>query len=463
MARDGQAGRRGIIGWILFDPAAQPFFTLITTFVFAPYFAAHVAASPVAGQALWGYATAAAAIVIAVLSPVLGAIADACGPRKPWIVAFSVPLVLGSAALWLTPPGGDASVAIALAGFAVATIGAEFATVFNNAMMADLVPEHRVGRLSGVGWAAGYAGGLVSLVIMLGFLVGNPETGRTFFGLAPLFGLDPARFEGDRASGPFTALWYVALVLPLLLFTPDVPRRLGIRQATEKGLANLRETLAAITRDPNPFRFLLANMVYADGLVALFAFGGIYAAGTFGWSAVELGLFGILLTVTGTAGALIGGFLDDRLGPKRVALVALVVLALACLGILSIDRDHIGFVVEAAPPVPGDGLFAAAGERVYLALGALIGAVAGPLQAASRTLLVRVSPRERIAQYFGLFALSGKATSFLGPLLVGLVTSISASQRAGVSVLLAFFVIGALLLSRVRPERSVPAGATALE
>ena len=438
---------------MLFDPAAQPFFTLVTTFVFAPFLASRVASDPAEGQALWGYATGAAGLIIAILSPVFGAIADAAGPRKPWIAGFSVLLVAGSAALWYAVPGEPDAVTIALLAFAVGTIGAEFATVFTNAMMPDLVPEEKLGRLSGIGWGVGYIGGLISLVITLGLLAGRPETGRTFFGLVPLFGLDPATGGGDRASGPFSAIWYVVLVLPLFLFTPDVPRRMGLGAALRTGLADLAATLRSVRRHANAARYLAANMVYTDGLIALTVFGGIYAAGTFGWNAVQLGLFGILLTITGTIGALSGGWLDDWLGPKWVVQVSLIVFILASLAILSIDVDHVGFIFKVAPPAPGESLFAAPGEKAYLVLGAVIGAVAGPLQAASRTLMVRVAPRERMTQFFGLYALTGKATSFVAPGLVAIVTDWSQSQRVGISVLVLFFAGGLWLMGRVRPER----------
>jgi UMF1 family MFS transporter len=445
--------RRAIAAWVFFDWAAQPFFTLITTFVFAPYFASRVAATPVEGQALWGYATGAAGLVIAILSPVLGAVADAGGPRKPWIAGFSVLLVVGSAGLWLAVPGDENAVMIALLAFAVGTIGAEFATVFTNAMMPDLVEESRLGRLSGLGWATGYIGGLVSLVITLGFLAASPESGRTFFGLAPILGLDPATFAGDRASGPFSAVWYVIFVIPLFLFTPDIRRRLGLGAATRAGLRDLRATLLSMREHANAARYLAANMIYTDGLIALTAFGGIYAAGTFGWSSVELGLFGILLTITGTIGCLVGGRLDDTLGPKWVVQVTLAVFVFACIAILSIDVNHVGFIFEVAPPTPGDGLFASVGEKIYMALGALIGAAAGPLQAASRTLMVKVAPRERITQFFGLYALTGKATSFVGPFTVGLVTGLSGSQRGGISVLVVFFAAGLFVMRGVRANR----------
>ncbi len=444
------ASRRGIFSWFLFDWAAQPYYTLITTFIFAPYFVSHVAADEVSGQAIWGFAAGAAGIVIALLSPVFGAIADAGGNRKPWIAAFSLPLLVGCALLWFAEPG---AIAIALIGFTVATVGAEFTTTFNNAMMPSLVPPERIGRLSGTGWAIGYLGGLVSLIIVLGFLVGDVDDGKTFFGFAPLFGLDPATHGGDRASGPFSALWYLVFVLPLFLFTPDTPKRMAAGAAARKGLRELRNTLRSMRRYGNVFRFLIARMIYNDGLLGLFAFGGIYATSVFDWTTTEVGMFGILLTITGTLGAFIGGRLDDRLGSKPVIIGSLVLITLASIGLLSIDADHIFFFIRADGPVPDDGMFASLGERIYLILGGIIGAVAGPMQSAGRTLMIKLSPPEKIAEFFGMFALSGKVTSFAATLAVAIVTTLANSQRVGISILVLFFVVGGWLLLAVNPAR----------
>jgi UMF1 family MFS transporter len=449
-----KVGRPAIAGWLMFDFATQPVFTLITTFIFAPFFAGRVAENAVHGQALWGFATGTAGLAIALLSPMLGAVADAAGRRKPWIAVFSLFILCGCTALWFAVPGAPYAVPLAMIAFAMATIGAEFATVFTNAMMPSLVPAHQLGRLSGTGWAIGYVGGLISLALMLALFVASPESGKTLAGLSPVFGLDPATGGGDRASGPLSALWYLVFVLPLFLFTPDVPRLQPVAKAVSAGLANLKATILSATSHKNVFLYLLAHMVYADGLVGLFAFGGIYATGIFGWSTTEIGVFGILLTVTGAVGAFLGGRLDDKLGPKTVVLGALAGLILSGLGILSTTSDSILFGVPVAPPVPGDGLFAAPAEQFYLLCGVVIGAVAGPMQAASRTLLVRVSPEDNITQFFGLYALAGKVTSFLCPMLVGVVTAIAVSQRAGMSVLIAFFAVGACLLMLVKvPKR----------
>jgi UMF1 family MFS transporter len=447
--RETYPPRAAVISWIFFAWAAEPFFTLITTFVFAPYFATHVAADPASGQSLWGFTTAAAGFLIALMSPVLGAIADASGRRKPWIAAFGALLVIGSCLMWFGKPGDVSVIPPLLLAYGIATIGVEFATVFNNAMMPTLVPPERIGRLSGNGWATGYVGGILSLILVLGFLAANPETGRTLFGFMPLFGLDPVTHQGDRITGPLTAIWFIIFVLPMFLLTPDYPAKRRISEALREGLTELRQTLAELPKRKSLAAFLLANMIYTDGLVSLFAFGGIYAAGTFGWNTIEIGTFGILLAIAGTFGAWLGGKLDDKLGSKRVISGSMLILLFAIVAILLVDKDRILFV-KVAPPKPGGALFAAAAERAYLALGCLIGAAGGPLQAASRTLLIRLAPQDHIAQYFGLFALTGKVTSFVGPLLIGLITAITASQKAGMAVLVLFFVAGLALFARVR-------------
>jgi MFS transporter, UMF1 family len=441
--------RSAVIGWIFFDWAAQPYFTLITTFVFAPYFATHVASDPASGQALWGFATAAAGMAIALISPVLGAVADASGRRKPWIAAFGATLVVGSALMWFGKPGDASVIAPLLIAYAIATVGVEFATVFNNAMMPTLVPPDRIGRLSGTGWATGYIGGILSLILVLGFLAASPETGRTLFGFTPLFGLDPATHEGDRISGPLTGVWFMVFVLPMFLLTPDYPPRHRLRDALREGLAELKQTLLQLPKQKSIATFLLANMIYTDGLVSLFAFGGIYAAGTFGWNTIQIGTFGIILAIAGTFGGWFGGRLDDWLGPKRVIAGSMTILLTAVVAILLVDKQSVLFI-PVAPPVPGGALFASAAERAYLVLGCMIGAAGAPLQAASRSLLIRMAPKDRIAQYFGLFALTGKVTSFIGPLLIGIVTAATLSQKAGMAVLVLFFVTGLVLLARVR-------------
>ncbi len=445
------ATRRGIFGWVMFDWAAQPFYTLVVTFLFAPYFVNGFMHDPAYGQTLWAYATGGAQLIAALLAPVLGAIADAGLPRKPWIAGFSALLIVGLCGLWFAVPGELWLMPFVLVSFGVATLAVELATVFTNSMMPGLVSDKRLGTLSGVGWAADYVGGLISLVLVAGLLVADPTSGKTLLGFDPLIPIDAATREGDRLIGPFSALWYFVFVLPLFLFTPDQPNRAPVKNAVRASLGRLASTMKDLLRHHRTVAlFLLARMLYADGLGAVFAFGGIYAASVFGWGATELGLFGILLTVAGTVGAASGGLLDDRLGSKAVIVGSLLVFIAASIGVLSIDADEVVFVIPVAPKLPDSGIFSSPGEQAYLLFAMFIGLSAGPIQASSRTLLARICPPGKTTEFFGFFSFSGKISAFAAPLAIGLVTSLSDSQRLGISASLVFLVGGLLLLLRVK-------------
>ncbi len=449
------APRRVLASWVLFDWAAQPFYTLILTFLFAPYFANVVASDPVTGQALWGYAAAVAGLIVAVGSPMLGALADEGGRLKPWMAFFSVLFVVSMALLWYAEPAApQASLLLVLAAFVVAISCAEFTTVFTNAMMPRLVPPDQLGRLSGVGWAVGYIGGLISLAIMAGLVVVNPATGQTMLHVDPIFPFDAASHAGDRLVGPFSAVWYVIFMIPFFLFVPDAKPAPGMAHK-RSAAAELWDTIRQLPGHPSMLMFLIARMIYADGLTAIFAFGGIYGASVFGWGSTELGLFGIVLTLTGIFGAVIGGMLDDRIGSKTVIIVSLLLLIVGVLGILSVDANHVLFATEVTPKAAGSKAFSSPGELCFLAFSILIGIVAAPVQSASRALLARLAPPEKVTQFFGLFAFSGKVTAFMAPLLVAAVTQGTGSQRLGMAATAVFLLAGMLLMLPVRDRRQV--------
>jgi MFS transporter, UMF1 family len=445
------AGPLALLGWVLFDWASQPFYTLVVTFLFAPYFVNGFMSDPAWGAALWAYATGLAELIAAILAPILGAIADAGLPRKPWIGGFSILLVVGLCGLWFAIPSRIDLMPLVLIAFALACIGAELATVFTNAMMPSLVSERRLGTLSGLGWATGYVGGLVSLFLVAGLVVADPSSGKTLLGLQPIVPFDQATREGDRLIGPFSAVWYVIFVLPLFLFTPDRPATSHDAVPVKAGLTQLARGIKDLLRHHRAVAlFLLARMLYADGLGAIFAFGGIYAATVFGWGATALGLFGIILTITGTVGAALGGVLDDRFGSRSVIVWTLLLLLLAALGVLSVDRDHVLFLWPVAARARGGAPFASIGEQVYLAFAMLIGLASGPIQSSSRTLLARLSPPDKTTEFFGFFSFSGKITAFAAPLAIGAVTAATGSQRLGIATSVLFLLAGLILLRRVK-------------
>ena len=453
-AGDIRAPRRGIWGWMLFDWAAQPFFTVVTTFIFGPYLVSRMAGDPVAGQAAWGYGIAAAGFVIAVLSPVLGAVADQTGPRKPWIAFFAAIKIVCLCMLWSAAPGSSLFWAVAF--FSCASVAAEFSTVFNNSMLPRLVSNAEIGRVSNIAWGLGYLGGMIALIFVVFFMAGSPQTGKTLIGMTPILGLDPALGEDARATGPLSALWYFIFILPMFLFTPDVAKGSPIGPAVRDGLAELKTTLSEVRRRPAIFRFLLARMIYQDGVNALLGLGGVFAAGMFAWSITEVGVFGIILNVTAIIGCLFASRLDTRLGSKIVVTLALVCLTVATLGVISTGPGFTLFGALRFSGADAGGLFGTAAEKVYIAFGLLIGLAFGPVQASSRSYLARSVSLQEAGRYFGLYALAGRATSFAAPFLVASVTDLSQSPRLGMAVIILFLIVGLTILLPTRYPADTP-------
>ncbi len=411
-----------LAAWAFYDWANSAFPAVITTFVFAAYFEKAVAADVVSGTEAWGYALSLSALAVAFCGPVLGAIADHAGRRKPWIFVFTLWCAAATWMLWFAEPDTSfilwALVFVALANFAF-----EMAVVFYNAMLPSLAGRHNMGRVSGLGWGLGYLGGLACLGLALVALV-QAET--------PWFGIAKENAENIRAAGPLVAIWLVVFSLPFFLFTPDVPSTgLSMGDSVRRGLKTLGRTLRNVRQHAAIARFLLARMIYTDGLTTLFAFGGIYAAGTFGMDFEELILFGIGMNVTAGIGAAAFAWVDDWIGPKRTILIAL-----CCLTVLSV----------AILLVPS--------KTLFWVFGLPLGLFVGPAQAASRSLMAHMAPDGLHTEMFGLYALSGKATAFLGPALLGLVTGVFASQRAGMATILVFFIVGAVLMLRVPDVRN---------
>lgn len=417
-------GLRGRVSWAVYDWANSSFAAIISTFVFPAYFARQVAENETVGTSQWGYTVGIAGLIVALSAPLLGAIADQTGRRKPWIGGFTLLCVLATAALWWVQPGADWILpAMLLAG--LATVGAEFAFVFYNAMLPALSDGGRMGRWSGWAWGLGYAGGIIALLLALFGLVHE----------SAWLALPRDEAEHVRATFVLVALWYGVFALPLFLFTPDVPgRRIRLRSAVTEGLGQLRDSLRQVRDYAHIVRFLIARMIFIDGLATLFAFGGVYAAGTFGMNETQVLMFGIALNVTAGLGAAAFAWVDDWVGSKHTILVSLIGLI-----------------------IPGTLLLWVESTTWFWILGMVLGIFVGPVQAASRSYLGRTAPVHLRNQMFGLFAFSGKATAFLGPLLVGWVTAGFDSQRAGMSVIIVLLVIGFVLMLSVpaaRPERA---------
>ena len=415
---DAGAGKWQLVCWSLYDWGNSAFPTVIVTFVFGTYFTRSVAETVTLGTAQWGYAMAISGIAIAVLGPVFGAIADSRGRRKPWLLIFTLICAAATASLWLVVP--DARfVLLALVLLVLANTAFEIANVFYNAMLPGIVAPDRLGRASGWAWGLGYLGGLVCLTLLLVAFIQTDNL---------LFRLDKANAEHVRVVAPAVAVWFVVFALPLLLGTPDgAPNPISPVAAVRTGLAQIAATIRDIRGYGNIVRFLFARMLYIDGLNTLFAFGGIYAAGTFSMDVAEVIRFGIALNVTAGLGAAGFAWVDDWIGAKRTILIALV-----------------GLIVFGIP------LLLVESKMFFWMLGVPLGLFMGPVQAASRSFMARLAPPGQVAEMFGLFALSGRVTAFLGPALLAWMTGMFNSQRAGMATVMVFLAVGGLILIGVR-------------
>lgn len=444
--------RKRIFGWMMFDWASQPYATLLLTFIFGPYFTAIVAENLMAGglgeeaadaraQSLWSLGQTVAGLIVAFSAPFLGAIADASGRRMPWIWLFSGLYVLGAAALWWTYP--DASTApLMLVAFGIGFIGLEFTTIFTNALLPDLGARDEVGAISGSGFALGYAGGVISLLLMLLLFV-EQASGTTLIGIAPLFGLDPAAREGTRFVGPFTAIWFVVFMAFFFAWVREEPRPADQRTTVGAALIGLKQTLFSLKARRSLFAYLGSSLMYRDALNGLYGFGGVYATLVLDWSITQIGVFGIVGAITAALVSWVGGKADRAFGPKPVILTCILVLIAVCAIIVGMTREAIFGV----PLAPGSTL----PDTIFYICGAVIGGAGGALQAASRSMMVRHADPDRPTEAFGLYALSGKATAFLAPGLIGLATYFTGSARLGVSPLILLFLIGLILLVWVNP------------
>ena len=416
--------------WCLYDWANSAFTTLVVTFVYATYFTQTFTEDADRGTALWSRGITISSLIIALIAPVLGAMADRSGLRRRFLIAAT--LVSAGATAWLTfiVPGTGNAVLAALTLFVIANVGFEVGMVFYNSFLPQLSTPRTIGRISGYAWGLGYAGGLVCLVVALLGLIGLGEG-------APWLPLSTEDGFNIRASNLLVGVWFLLFSLPALILlrdevTPRAGTSAGSTVASVRAtFRDLRRTLTRIRDFEDIVRFLVARLIYNDGLITVFAFGGVYAAGTFGMDTSEVIVFGIALNVAAGLGAFLFGLVDDRVGGRITVLWSLVGLFVCSL------------VAVAAP------------NRTWFWAAALaLGLFMGPNQSASRSLMGRFAPKRYESEFFGFFAFSGKATAFLGPLLLGLLTA-GYGQRAGIAVVLVFFLVGGLLLLRVDEARGI--------
>ena len=456
---DKRKSRRSIFGWMMFDWATQPYSTLLLTFIFAPYFAEIVTnkkinlgfseqAAAADAQSLWGIFLAISGLLIAVCAPIFGVIADNSRSHIKFICYFSVCYFVGASGLWFATPD-TLNVILILALFSLGLFGMELATILTNAFLPTLAPLENLGRISGSGWAIGYVGGLVAIIIALLFFAENGN-GVTILGRPPALGLNPDLREGTRAIGPLTAIWFAFFMIPFFLYVRSPPTKSpkpSIHLFT--AIMMVLDTIQKLRENRSLFTYFVSSMFYRDALNGIYSFGGIYAYGVLGWSVTDIGVFGILALISGAIFSWVGGIADSKFGSKKVIQLSIFTLIATTFSIVMITPDSIFGITFSRNEILGT---LSRSDCAFYFCGIILGAAGGIVQSASRTMLVFQADRSKITEAFGLYAFSGKATAFLAPLLVSLFTYVFQSQRIGVLPIIGLFVIGLILLTLVNEK-----------
>lgn len=435
--------RRGqVLAWASWDWGSAAFNAVMTTFVFTVYLTSKAFGGEDHASAVLGACLGAAGLGIALLAPVSGQRSDAGGRRKLWLGIHTGVVALLTGLCFFAYPRPE----FLLYGASLIAAGhvfSELAGVNYNAMLEQIATPKTIGRISGLGWSAGYLGGIVALLLVLALFV-QPAFGW--------FGASTEESLNIRLVAVFSMLWIIAFSLPVLFAVPEVPRRRTAKLGIIASYGLLFRRIRAIwATSPHTIYFLLASAIFRDGLAAVFTFGGVIAAGTFGFTLSQVIFFAIFGNVVAALGAIAGGFLDDRVGPKRVIAGSLIGLLVAGTSILVLGN--------ASHQIGG---FTWSGTLTFWVFGLFLCLFVGPAQSAARAYLARLAPDGEAGELFGLYATTGRAVSFLAPSLFSLCITIATpfvaagqAQRWGILGIMVVLLAGLLVLLPVRPPARV--------
>lgn len=457
-ATGGALGKKGI-GWALFEFARNPYYNVIVISLYAPYFSNFVVGDETRGQAMVGWTIAIAGIIMALVAPVLGGLVDIGGRRKFPIALSLATLGITAGLLWYVAPDLPYAVPIGMGLMATGYIAYSVSELFHNAMLPMAAKPSSLPIVSGLGISLGNFASILFLVLLSIFITGTDT---------PLFGLDPENGETSRVSGPLVGVWLAVFIIPFFVFMPDIaktPERSWRRAARTSfsgkgGLFGLIGAAATYVREmfrlnPNVMRFLVGRMVYADGIAALLTLGSVYVGGVLGWGANQLVLAGIVGGLCAVIGALMGGLVDQRVGPKRSIMIELSVIIVILTLQLSITPDGLLFgLIPAGQIVWDGGPFPRLSDLTYILMLIPASMMLGAVITSSRYMLVHIAPPEHIGRFFGFYAMSGSVTVWIGPGLVALMTTLSGSQRVGMSGLGLLFIIGLWIVSGVKADKT---------
>jgi UMF1 family MFS transporter len=445
--------------WAIYHAARDPFVLLITIYLFAPYFANVVVGNAVRGQALAGEIQAIAGIIIAVLAPFLGAIADNGGRRKPWIALYTLILAAVLLPMWFAMPHATGWNLFFIAALMVtANVAYEFSAVFHNSLLPTVADPRGVANLSGMGYALGNVAGIVLLLFMLICFALPGLVPWSFIPAKPLFGVSHALHEPERLAGPVCAIWFLVLCLPLFFFTPDTPSsNTGLYRAMIGGVKSVIRTTRSLKHYRNVGMYLLARLFFNDGMTAVLVFGGIYASSTFHWGPVPMIAYGIELSIFAVIGGFLGGWLDNVFGSKRAIFISIGGTLISGLVSLTMAPDRVFWFIHfnpAAPHINSLPFFNTWPEWFFLADVNILAVLITAGYANSRTMLARIAPAAKMSEFFGLYSLSGQSTSFLATGFVSWLTAVSQNQRIGLLGETLFLGIGLVLMLFVHEEQA---------
>mgnify|MGYP000315433767 CR=1 FL=1 len=450
----------GGFSWALFEGGRNPFTLVILIYLYGPYFSGTIVGDPTRGQVLWGYVHTAVGISLALSAPILGAIADQGGARKPWIGALSLIMIVSCFSLWGGMPHSTDAAIVAIA-FALylATLTFDLTAVFHNAMLPSLIVPQRLGLLSGMGLGLGNLASLLILLFVLIFFALPGEVDLSFVPKEPLLGLDREMSEHNRIAGPIIGLWMAVFALPLFLFTPDVARvRQRWSQAIRNAVKRLIETVRSLRDHRDAALFLGGRMFFNDAKTAIMIFGGVYANGVFGWETTELLFYGVSSTIFAVIGGFLGGAIDSAIGSKRALILWILTTMTGAALAVSMAPGEVLFISVGTEPLHNGPIFQTAAELGFIGSIMVLAISITGGYVSSRTMMARLAPEDKMAEFFGLYAFSGTATAWMAPIAISTVTAITDSQRAGFSAVGIFLIIGLLFVLAIRMPNESKAG-----
>lgn len=470
--RSASAGAGGIsksaVSWAFLEAGRTSYTVLIAVYVFVPYVAAVLVGDPVKGQGFVAQAGQWAGIAAALIAPILGTTVDHIGRRKPLLVALSLLTIPLCAALWFA---GRMPIGATIEVLAVTTLVFALCEVVQNSLLVYAAEPHEQPAASGLAYAFGNGASVIVLGLVLWAFVLPGTVHGAWLPSRPLLGLSAARHQPELATGPLSAVIMLISVAPLILFTRDAPAASGgVVRAVKAGARDLAGLLGLLREAPAARLFLLARMIFADAQGGIVMFTGVFAAGVLGWGPSQLMIEGAVSSIFAAGGGLLASWLDPRIGAKRSLYITLGGCLVCALGEIGLGKDHILWLAY-DPALDGRPwslpLFNTWPDWVFIACDFGMSVFVVSAFASSRTLMAQLAPPGRTAAFFGLFALSGRATAWVCPFLVGAATLAFRSQQMGYVPIAVMMALGMAVMVFVadpfrRPEAAPAAGLEAV-